>query len=113
MVALVHQSHDEARKLVSEVPEVDVALMGHNPKYVFAPEKTGKALMLNPGTRCQDPSVLNLTLGSDNAVFEGEGKPVSDSYPKDPDIGPMVTRWETAWKAREKAQGKAKDEGTE
>ena len=38
---------------------------------------------------------------------------MSDSYPKDPDIGPMVTRWETAWKAREKAQGKAKDEGTE
>ena len=68
VVALVHQSHDEARKLVSEVPGVDVALMGHNPKYVFAPEKTGKALMLNPGTRGQYLSVLNLTLGSDNAV---------------------------------------------
>ena len=115
VVALVHQSPDEAKKLATDAPGVDVVVVGHNPKYVFAPEQSGKTVVLSPGTRGQYLSVLHLTLGPDNTVadFEGEGTPVSDSYPKDPAIGPVVTRWETAWKAREKAQDKEKDEGTE
>jgi 2',3'-cyclic-nucleotide 2'-phosphodiesterase (5'-nucleotidase family) len=114
VVALVHQPLPEVKKLVKEVPGVDVALVGHNPKYVFDPERSGDTLVLSPGTRGQYLSVLNLTLGPDGSIVssEGEGKPVTEDYAKDPAFGPLVSKWEKDWKAREKAHNGEKSEGT-
>jgi len=116
VVALLHQPEDEAKKLLTAVPGVDVAVLGHNSKYVFDAEHAGGALVLSPGTRGQYLSVLSLSFGPDGKILSSaaEGKPVTQDLAKDPVLEPLVTKWETAWKAREKAQDKGKkDEGTE
>jgi len=102
VVALIHEGPNDAKQLADEVPGMDVILVGHNPGYMFNPDRTGQTLILRPGTRGQYLSVLDLTLGDDNKItdYNGEGKPLDEHVAKDGDMDGVVTKWENEWKDR-------------
>ncbi len=109
VVVLLHEGPGDAKRIADEVPGMDVVLVGHNPGYMFNPDRTGQTLLLRPGTRGQYLSVLDLTLDAQNQIvdYNGEGKPLGDAVAKDPDTDAIVTKWEKDWENR-KSEDKRK-----
>ena len=110
VVVLVHEDPNDAKQLATDVPGMDVAMVGHNPGYMFNPDRTGQTLILRPGTRGQYLSVLDLTMGDDKQIadYNGEGKPLDEKVAKDGDMDAVVTKWENDWNAK-KSEEKRKN----
>jgi hypothetical protein len=122
LVALVHEGVGDTKRMLDEIHDIDVLVVGHNPNYMFNPDRSGNTLILLGGTKGQYLSVLNLTLddaGKKVLDYNGEGKPLGDEVAKDQTIDAEVKVWETAYKKheetakREKAAKDASLQGTE
>ncbi len=123
VVALIHESLTDVKsQILNEVPGIDVVVVGHNPNYMFNPDRVGNTLLLLGGTKGQYLPVLTLTLDDTKKKvldYNGEGKPLDDAVAKDPDYDKNVTAWETDYKKRqdtsrrEKAAHDAQLQGTE
>jgi hypothetical protein len=121
VVGLLHLSPGDARRIVDEQPGMDVVVVGHNPGYMFNPDRIGETLMIRPGNRGQYLSVLELTLDETGAItdYNGEGKPLDKEVAKDPVFEPMVKAFDDdhakrkSASTREEAAKKAVMQGTE
>ncbi len=104
VVVLLHEGAGDAKRLVADVPGMDVVIVGHSPGFQFEPEKVERTLIVRGGNRGQYMSVLELTLGSDGSIVEhkGEGRPLGDSIKKDPAFAPEVAAWDAAHKPKDK-----------
>ncbi len=102
VVVLLHESPADARRIVDELPGMDVVVVGHNPGYLFNPDRVGQTLVVRAGNRGQYLEVLELTLGDDDKIvdYNGEGKPMGDGVAKDPKLDQIVTKYETDWNQR-------------
>lgn len=120
-VVLLHETPGDARRIVDEIPGMDVVIVGHNPGYIFNPDRIANTLLVRGGNRGQYLSVLDLTLDSANTIvdYNGEGKPLGKTVAKDEAIEAIVKPWEDDFNEREKASkrkeavDKAMLEGTE
>jgi hypothetical protein len=121
-VLLLHEGPGDARRLAEELEGIDVVVIGHNPGYMFNPDRVGNTLMIRSGNRGQYLPVLELTLDETNSRildYNGEGKPLGDGVAKDEIIAPLVKQWEDDYKhrknqaRREEAAEKASVQGTE
>ena len=120
-VVLMHVGPGDARRIVDEIPGMDVVLVGHNPGYMFNPDRVGETLMLRPGTKGQYISVLELSLDDSNKIvdFSGEGKPIGKEIEESKDFFIAVTEFEETLKKakreeeREKAAKDASVQGTD
>lgn len=123
VVALIHESLTDVKgQILTEVPGIDVVVVGHNPNYMFNPDRVGSTLLLLGGTKGQYLPVLTLTLDDSKKKvldYNGEGKPLDDAVAKDAEYDKVVTSWETDYKKkqdtarREKAANEAVNQGTE
>jgi hypothetical protein len=110
VVALVHEGPGDARRLMDEIEGIDVVVVGHNPGYMFNPDRVNNSLLVRSGQRGQYFSVLDLTLDDDMRIldYNGEGKPLNTGVAKDTGIEPIVTEWEADFNGR-KEKAKRKD----
>jgi 2',3'-cyclic-nucleotide 2'-phosphodiesterase (5'-nucleotidase family) len=123
VVALIHESLTDVKtQILTEVPGIDVVVVGHNPNYMFNPDRVGSTLLLLSGPKGQYLPVLTLTLDDSKKKildYNGEGKPLDDAIAKDAEYDKVVTSWETDYKKkqdasrREKAAHDAVLQGTE
>lgn len=122
VVVLLHEGPGDARRIAEEVEGIDVMVVGHNPGYMFNPDRVGNTLIMRGGNRGQYLSILELTLDDTKSRiidYNGEGKPLDEGVAKDTTIEPVVTTWEDDYKEREQkhkreeAAKKASLQGTE
>jgi 2',3'-cyclic-nucleotide 2'-phosphodiesterase (5'-nucleotidase family) len=106
VVVLMHESPADAQKTAEAISGMDVVVVGHNPGYLFAPERAGETLLLRPGNRGQYFSVLDLTLDENGRVVDSSGRtvPLGDGVAADPVFLPKVTAFEKDWTSRKEAQ---------
>lgn len=105
VVVLLQEGPADARRIVDEIPGMDVVIVGNNPGYMFNPDRIGNTLLVRGGNRGQYLSVLDLILDDKNAIidYSGEGKPLGQAVAKEPKIDAKATKWEDDFKAREAA----------
>lgn len=98
VVVLLHEGPGDAKRMVAEVPGIDVLVVGHSPGYQFEPDRVNGTVMIRAGNRGQYMMTLDLTVGSDGSIVEakGEGTPLGDAVQKDPAFAPEVAKWEAA-----------------
>ncbi len=121
IVVLMHTSPGDARRYVDEIPGMDVVVVGHNPGYMFNPDRVGETLMVRGGNRGMYLSVLELTLDDKGNImdYSGEGKPLGKDVAIDPEFeGPQNAFEDEFQKAkrdrqREEAAKAAVMQGTE
>jgi len=94
VMGLLHVSAGDAKRLVDEVQGLDVVLVGHNPGYMFNPDRINETLMIRPGTLGKYLAVLNLTL--DDATkkivdYNGHSIKMNEAVPMDPQMEAQVT----------------------
>jgi len=109
VVVLLHETPGDARRIVDEIPGMDVVVVGHNPGYMFNPDRIGSTLIVRGGNRGQYLAVTELTLDQDHTIvdYNGEGKPLGKTVAKDPELERIVTEYQNDRKARE-AEAKRK-----
>lgn len=105
VLVLLHESPGDTRRIIDEIPGMDVVIVGHSPGYSFNPDRLASTLMVRGGNKGQYLSVLDLILDNSNMIvdYNGECKPLGKSVPKEPDIEKKVTVFETDRSEREKA----------
>lgn len=121
VVVLLHETPADARRIIDEVPGMDVVIVGHSPGYSFNPDRLASTLMVRGGNKGQYLSVLDLILDNNNAIldYNGESKPLGKAVIKEPDIEKTVDAFQKDYEQREKAAkrkeaiGQALDEGNE
>ena len=121
VVVLLHESPGDARRIVDEIPGMDVVVVGHSPGYMFNPDRIANTLLIRGGNRGQYLPVLDLVLDADNRVvdYNGEGKPLGKPVAKEERIDKVITEFEADRKTREakakreEAVGKAMNQGSE
>ena len=123
VVALIHEGLTDVKtRILTEVPGIDVVVVGHNPTYMFNPDRVGNTLLLLAGSKGQYMPVLTLTLDATKKKvldYNGEGKPLDEAVAKSAEYDKVVTTWEGDFKKketatkREKAASDAVLQGTE
>lgn len=110
VVVLLQEGPADARRIVDEIPGMDVVIVGNNPGYMFNPDRIGNTLMVRGGNRGQYLSVLDLVLDGQNGLidYSGEGKPLGKSVAQDPAFQGKIDAFEKDFNARE-AEAKRKD----
>ena len=108
VVVLMHEGPGDAKKIVDELPGMDVVIVGHNPGYLFNPDRVGQTLIVRPGNRGQYLAVLELTLDAEKRVvdYNGEGKPLGDAVIKDPIFDSEITAYEEDWNNRKRTENR-------
>ncbi len=111
-VVLLHTSPADAKRLLTEMPGMDVVIVGHNPGYTFAPERIGQTLMVRPGARGQYTAVLTLTLDDDGGIldYDGQSRPIGKSISVDEEVLALVEAFEAEYGPSEATE--EDDEGT-
>jgi 2',3'-cyclic-nucleotide 2'-phosphodiesterase (5'-nucleotidase family) len=113
VVALLHHGPGEVRRIAEDVPGIDVVVTGHNPGYMFNPDRVGTTLILRPGNRGQYLSVLNLTVdreGGEISEYNGEGRPMGEQVEEDPELKTLLTEWEKDFNQRRREARRTKPE---
>ena len=103
VIVLLHEQVEDGMNLLTKVSGIDVAIAGNEPGIIPAPEQIGGALFVRPGSRGQYVFRLPITVdtGAKKIVeFAGEGKYLDEKVAKDPDLDPLVSKWENAFKAK-------------
>jgi 2',3'-cyclic-nucleotide 2'-phosphodiesterase (5'-nucleotidase family) len=72
VVVLMHEGSGDARRIVEDVPGIGVVVVGHNPGYLFNPDRVGSTLIVRPGNRGQYLAVLQ----------PGKGSPWETEWPR-------------------------------
>ena len=103
VVVLLHEEVEDAMKLLTAVPGIDIAIAGNEPGVIPAPETIGGALFVRPGSRGQ--YVFRLPITVDPAAkkiveFAGEAKMLDAKVDRDPAVDVTVSKWENDFKAR-------------
>lgn len=95
VLVLLHVGAGDAKRLLAEVPGVDVAVVGHNPGYSFDPEQAGATWVLRAGERGQYLCVLDAMVAADGTLTDvrGEGRPLGELVANDPAFVPAVKDW--------------------
>lgn len=105
VIVLLHESVEDAMKMLTEVPGIDVAVAGNEPGIIPAPEPIGGALFVRPGSRGQYVFRLPITVDTKAkkiVEFAGEAKYLDSKVVRDPALDAVVSKWETDFKARNK-----------
>lgn len=116
VVGLLHVGPGDVRRILKDIPGFDVVVVGHNPGYMFSPDTVGTTLILQPGSRGQYLSVLDLIVDTGNDslfVFSGEARPLGDGVEKDPEVDAIVSKWEDEFTARRKGARRPGQEARE
>jgi 2',3'-cyclic-nucleotide 2'-phosphodiesterase (5'-nucleotidase family) len=103
VVGLLHVGPGDVKRIVGDVDGFDVVVAGHNPGYMFSPDTVGTTLILQPGSRGQYMSVLEMVVdtGADSILVTGaETRVLAEAMEKDPQIDALVSKWEDEFKAR-------------
>jgi hypothetical protein len=120
VVVLLHDGPGDAKRRAEEIPGIDIVIVGHNPGYMFNPDRVGETLIIRGGNRGQYLGTLELTLDGGKIVdYNGEAKPMDDGVAKDASYESLENTFDTAYKDRENqekrktAAEKAMLQGTE
>ena len=110
VVVLLHETPADARRIVDEIPGMDVVIVGHSPGYMFNPDRIGETLLVRGGNRGQYLSITELILANDNALidYSGEGKPLGKPVKKKESIDKDITDFENERKDREAKEKRKK-----
>lgn len=84
VVVLLHASPGEAKRMVADLSGTDVMVVGHNPGYMFTPQREANTLLVRGGNRGQYVHVLKLTMDDAGKItdFAGESRPLGDGVAK-------------------------------
>lgn len=121
VVVLLHETPSDARRIVEEIPAMDVVIVGHSPGYMFNPDRIDNTLLVRGGNRGQYLSVLDLAFDSSQTIvdYSGEGKPLGSTVEKIREMDIKINEYEKERKARQQSErrkeavGKAMSQGTE
>lgn len=119
VVVLAHVGPGDARRLAEEVPGVDVVVVGHNPGYLFNPDRVGESLIIRGGNRGQYAARLTLTYDAKKTItdYKGQVDPLGDGVTADPTMGAEITKFQEeqtrlqAQHQREKALQSSNEKG--
>lgn len=103
VVVLLNEMVDSAMKLTTAVPGIDVAVAGHDPGVLPAPEKLGDAIFIRPGNRGQYVYRVPLVLDPASkrvSGYAGRALMLDALMAKDADTDSTVVRWEKGFKDR-------------
>jgi 5'-nucleotidase len=103
VIVLLHESVEDAMKMLPQIPGIDVAVAGNEPGIIPAPEQIGGALFVRPGSRGQYVFRLPITVDTKAkkiVEFAGEGKYLDEKVVKDPAVDTVVAKWENDFKAK-------------
>jgi len=103
VIVLMHESVEDAMKMLPKIPGIDVAVAGNEPGIIPAPEQIGGALFVRPGSRGQYVFELPITIDTRAkkiVEFAGEGKYLDEKVAKDPALDVVVSKWENDFKAK-------------
>lgn len=96
VVVLCNTSPADARRIVDEVPGIDVLVVGYNPGYQFNPDRLGNTLLVRSGGQGKYLNQLDLVMDGKGIVdYNGEAIPVNKRLPEQPEFAQRVTDWET------------------
>lgn len=76
VVVLAHMGIAKSTKLVNEVPQIDVLVIGHNTSVLIEPRKEGNALVMAGGAKAQYVGRLILKLEGKKGIISHEGTQV-------------------------------------
>jgi hypothetical protein len=121
VVVLDHDGPGDAKRVVESIPGIDVVVVGHNPGYMFNPDRVGETLIIRGGNRGQYLAVTELTLDGAGKVvdYNGEAKPMDEGVAKDATYESLENAFDASYKERENtekrktAAEKAMIQGTE
>lgn len=119
VVVLAHVGPGDARRLAEEVPGVDVVVVGHNPGYLFNPDRVGETLIVRGGNRGQYAARLTLTYDAQKNItdYKGQVDPLGDGVTADATMSAEVSKFQEvqtrlqAEEARKKAVSGASNTG--
>jgi 5'-nucleotidase len=101
VVVLLQETPAEARRIIDEIPGMDVVIVGNNPGYTFTPDRIANTLLVRGGDQGKYLSLLELYVDGGSIVdYFGEGKPLAKRIEDEPEIKSIIDAWETDWKAR-------------
>lgn len=121
VIVLAHVGPGDARRLAEEVPGVDVVVVGHNPGYLFNPDRVGETLIVRGGTRGQYAARLTLSYDAKKTItdYKGQADPLGDGVTADAAMGAEIGKFQEeqtrlqAKSQREKALQSSNDKGGE
>ncbi len=91
VVLLYHGLHENALRLASRVPGIDVIILGHEQMLIDA-ETVGSTVVVSPGEEGNRVGVLTVSLSRGEKLFSNSFKLFN--HQKDPDDGPVRERVE-------------------
>lgn len=96
VVVLAHVGPGDARRLAEEIPGIDVVVTGHNPGYLFNPDRVGETLIVRGGNRGQYAAKLTLTFDGKKAIadYKGQVDPLNEGVAIDAAISAEVTKFQ-------------------
>lgn len=98
VLVLAHVGPGDARQMAEEVPGIDVIVVGHNPGYMYNPDRVGDVLLVRNGNRGQYAAKLTLTLDGNGKIadYKGQAEPLNEGVVVDPAISSDVQKFSDA-----------------
>ena len=98
VVVLCYTSPGGARRLVDEVPGIDVLIVGNNPGYRFNPERVANTLIRRGAAQGKYLNQLDLVLDAQGRTvdYNGEALPVHLRLEEKESIAKKVAAWESS-----------------
>ncbi len=119
VVVLAHVGPADARRLADEIPGIDVVVVGHNPGYMYNPDRIGDVLLVRNGNRGQYAAKVVLTLDAQKRIadYKGTNEPLNEGITVEPNMGSEIAKFQEevtkqqAQEARERALASADSRG--
>ena len=96
VVVLGHVGPGDARRIAEEVPGIDVIVVGHNPGYMYSPDRVGDVLLVRNGTRGQYAAKLTLTFDAKKEIsdYKGVVEPLNEGVAVEPSLGSEIAKFQ-------------------
>lgn len=96
IVVLAHVGPGDARRIAEEVPGIDVIVVGHNPGYMYNPDRVGDVLIVRNGNRGQYAAKLTLTFDSAKEIsdYKGVVEPLNEGVAVEPTLGSEIAKFQ-------------------
>jgi 2',3'-cyclic-nucleotide 2'-phosphodiesterase (5'-nucleotidase family) len=96
VVVLAHVGAGDARRIAEEVPGIDVIVVGHNPGYMYSPDRVGDVLLVRNGNRGQYAAKLTLTFDSKKEIsdYKGVVEPLNEGVAVEPSLGSDIAKFQ-------------------
>lgn len=96
IILLSHVGKERTRALIQNIPNIDVAIIGHEPGVMLEPEMSGKTILVQNSLRGEFLGILDLTVGEKGRIqaHESRMEKIIQTTPADPEVVALIARFE-------------------